>query len=262
MRYTNWLILLLLLSFSGSAQTFLTGKVHKAGSPEILVSVSIQNHTQRKYELSDEGGNYRIPARDGDMLTFSSVGYAPDTLIVTTALLSADCPVELETRIISLPSFRMGSLSNYQLDSTARREEYKWIYEHGEQKRLEKERHSDGVGVSLNLFRNASHEDKDRENLKKRLMNEEEQHYIDYRYSREYISRLTHLKGDSLQKFMEHYRPSYDYARKAANVDILIFINDSFKKFKSMPAGSDPAAPPAPPTPPADSSAAQKQGEQ
>jgi hypothetical protein len=41
---------------------------------------------------------------------------------------------------------------------------------------------------------------------------------------------------------MEHYRPTYDYARKAANVDILIFINDSFKKFHSLPSATDSVA--------------------
>jgi len=233
----------MLLSFlSGSAQTFLTGKVRKKGSAEILVSVSIQNHTQRKYDLSDEGGNYRIPAREGDQLFFSSVGFITDTLIVTSDMLAGDFPVLLETRIVALPSFQVGSLSNYQLDSMARREEYKWIYEHGNVQRVEKERHGDGVGLSLDLFRNASKGDKDREKLKKRLLKEEEQHYIDYRYNREFISRLTHLKGDSLQKFMEQYRPTYDYTRKAANVDILIFINDSFKKFKTMPWPNDRAS--------------------
>jgi hypothetical protein len=242
MRYTYSIILLLLISFSGSAQTFLTGKVRKKESTEIIVSVSIQNHTQRKYDLSDEGGNYRIPAREGDLLTFSSVGFITDTLVVTPVMLAGDCPVFLVTRIVALPSFQVGSLSNYQLDSMARREEYKWIYDHANAQRVEKERKGDGVGLSLDLFRNASREDRDREKLKKRILKEEEQHYIDYRYSREYISRLTHLKGDSLQKFMEEYRPSYDFARKAATVDILIFINDSYKQFRTLPPLPNPAS--------------------
>jgi hypothetical protein len=236
MRYTYTIILLLLISVSGSAQTFLTGKVHNRESTEILVSVSIQNHTQRKYDLSDEGGNYRIPAREGDKLIFSSVGYITDTLIVTAAMLSADCPVNMEPRVVSLQSVTVGSLSNYQLDSIARREQYSWIYDRGKQKLMEKERKGDGVGVSMNILRNSSREEKDWEKLKKRLLKEEEQHYIDYRYSREYVSRLTRLEGDSLQKFMQQYRPSYEYARKAANVDILVFISDSSKKFRGLPS--------------------------
>jgi len=244
MRYAYTFILFLLISHGGSAQTFLTGKVRKKESTEYLVSVSIQNITQRKYDLSDERGNYQIPAKEGDQLAFSSVGYRTDTLIVTPVMLAGDCPIFLEPRVETLRSFQVGSLSNYQLDSMARREEYKWIYEHGNVQRVEKERKGDGVGISLDLFRNASRKDMDREKLKKRLIREEQEHYIDYRYSREYVSRLTHLKGDSLQKFMEQFRPSYDYTRKAATVDILIFVNDSYKTFRSYPAQNSPPSPP------------------
>jgi hypothetical protein len=238
MRYLFPTILLLLLTISGFSQTFLTGKVRKKETSEILISVSIQNLSLNKYDLSDEGGNYRIPAREGDVLTFSSVGYLKDTLVVSKAMLSGDNPVFLEPRVVELPTFEVGSASGYQQDSIERRQEYKWIYDHGTQEKWVKERKGDGVGVSMNIFRGSSHEEKDWDKLKKRLIKEEEQHYIDYRYSREYVSRLTHLQGDSLQKFMELYRPTYDYARKAAQVDILVFINDSYKKFQALPAST------------------------
>ncbi len=210
----------------------------------MLVSVSIQNHTQRKYDLSDVGGSYRIPAREGDLVIFSSAGYVTDTLLITSVMLGGDYPVFLEARIVTLKSVRIGSLSNYQLDSIERREDYKWVYDHGNEKLVEKERKGDGVGVNISLFRSGSRSDKEREVLKKRLIKEEEDHYIDFRYSREYVSRLTHLKGDSLEKFMEQYRPTYDFVRKVATVDILLFINDSYIKFLASPANlANPTTP-------------------
>jgi len=85
--------------------------------------------------------------------------------------------------------------------------------------------------VGIAIFRNTASVDQQRERLKKRLLKEEEDHYIDSRYSPDYVAKLTHLGGDSLFRFMRDFRPTYDYCRKAATVDILIFINDSFKKF-------------------------------
>lgn len=232
MRYTAFLIIIfLVLSHCGYAQRFLTGRVLKKDSKEFLVSVSIENKTQRRHDLSDERGTYRIQSSQGDVLIFTHVGYQADTIIVDTAMQAADYPVYLEPKAQTLRAVEVGSLSNYQLDSMARREEYGWVYDHGTPPRLERKRSGDGVGISMNIFRNASKEDQDREKLKKRLMREEEEHYIDFRYSREYVSRLTKLKGDSLQQFMMHYRPTYDYCRKAASVDILVYVNDSFKKF-------------------------------
>ena len=232
MRYTSYLtIAFLLFSCQGFAQHFLTGKVLKKDSKEFLVSVSIENKTQRRHDLSDERGTYRIQSAQGDVLVFSHVGYRPDTIVVDTSMQAGDYPVYMEPRAQTLKAVEVGSLSNYQLDSLARREEYSWVYDHGNPPRLEHKRSGDGVGISLDIFRNASREDKDREKLKKRLMREEEEYYIDFRCSREYISRLTKLKGDSLQQFMMHFRPTYEYCRKAATVDILVFVNDSYKKF-------------------------------
>jgi len=225
---------LLLFSLSGSSQQFLTGKVYKRESTEPLVSVSIYNLSRRIHDLSEESGSYRIQVAPGERVSFSSVGYRSDTLTVTADMLAGDYPEYLEPRVQTLQTVTVGSLSNYQLDSMARRNEYSWIYEHGNVNRLEKDRKgADGVGVSIDLFKNASSIDKQRERLKKRLLKEEQDYYVDSRYSREYVSRLTHLRGDSLQKFVTTYRPTYDFCRKAATVDILVFISDSFKKFKN-----------------------------
>jgi hypothetical protein len=231
MRYTIYLFIMLLSCLSGWAQQFLTGKIRKEASTEILVSVSIHNTTQQKFDLSEENGSYRIQAAPGDRVIFSYVGYKADTVNITTDMLSGDYPVYMEPRAQTLKAVRVGEMNNYQLDSMARRQEYSWIYDHGEQKLVERERKGDGVGVNLAIFRHSSSIDKQREGLKKRLVREEEDHYVDYRYSRDYVAKLTHLQGDSLFRFMRDFRPSYDYCRKAATVDILVFINDSFKKF-------------------------------
>jgi hypothetical protein len=234
MRITICAILFLLLfSFSGKSQQFLTGKVFKKESTEVLVSVSIYNISRRLHDLSEENGSYRIQVAPGERVIFSSVGYRADTIAVTDDMLSGDYPVYLEPKAQTLQAVTVGSLSNYQLDSMARRNEYSWIYDHGNVNRLERDRKgADGVGVSIDLFKNASSIDKQRERLKKRLLKEEQEYYVDFRYPREYIARLTHLQGDSLQKFVTSYRPSYDYCRKAATVDILVFISDSIKKFR------------------------------
>jgi hypothetical protein len=87
------------------------------------------------------------------------------------------------------------------------------------------------VGVTLNIFRNTSSAAKQRIKLEKRLDKEEEDYFVDSRYNKDYVTKITKLKGDSLVEFMRKYRPSYDYCRKAANVDILVYINDSYKQY-------------------------------
>ncbi|HWK02487.1 MAG TPA: carboxypeptidase-like regulatory domain-containing protein [Puia sp.] len=233
MRQITYLLLFMLPGFTGFAQQFLTGKVRKKENLEILSSVSIYNQTERTHKLSDEEGNYRIMVEPGDIVIFSCVGYHADTITVSAKILGAEFPILLDLRPVSLQAVTVGSLSNYQLDSLERRQVYSWIYEQEPQPVVERQRQGDGVGVELNVIPHGSSEVRQRLQLKKRILREEQQHYVNFRFSADYISRLTHLENDSLKQFMVRYRPTYDFCRKAANVDILVYINDSFKKFKN-----------------------------
>lgn len=233
MRYITYpLLLCLLFTFPGRAQTFLTGKIFRKNSTETLQSVSIHNITQQRYDLSEENGSYSIAAAPGDHIAFSSVGYKTDTLTVSASLLTAVCPIYLDIRPQTLQAVRVGEFSNYQLDSMDRRKEYAWVYDHDNTPKVAKDRQgADGVGVTFNIFRNSSSAAKQRISLKKRLDKEEQDYYVDSRYNKDYVAKITRLKGDSLKEFMQRYRPSYEYCRKAANVDILIYINDSYKLY-------------------------------
>jgi len=233
MRHITYLLFFVLSCFSGFAQQSLSGKVRKKENQETLGSVNIYNQTQRKHNLSDEEGNYRIAASPGDVVIFSFVGYRTDTVAVTAALLRADYPVLMDLRAVSLQAVTVGSLSNYQLDSLERRQVYSWIYEQEPQPVVERQRQGDGVGVELNVIPHGSSEVRYRLQLKKRILKEEDKHYVDFRFSPEYVSHLTRLQGDSLKQFMVRFRPTYEYCRKAANVDMLVYISDSFKKFKN-----------------------------
>lgn len=226
------LLLFFLCSLTCSAQQFLTGKIYKKNSNETLLSVSIHNITGNRYDLSDEDGSYHIQAMPGDHISFSSVGYKADTITITASLLTAACNIYLDIRPQELQAVRVGQYSNYQLDSMDRRKEYAWVYEHENTPHVARDRQgADGVGVTLNIFRNTSSAAKQRIHLEKRLAKEEEDYYVDFRYNESYVTKITHLKGDSLKEFMRRYRPSYDYCRKAANVDILVYINDSYKQY-------------------------------
>src|ERR1700759_5218937 len=109
MRYITYPLLLCLVSFLHvSGQQFLTGKIYKANSTEHLISVSIHNISQQRYDLSEEDGSYRIQAAPGDHISFSSVGYKADTLTVTASLLTAACPIYLDIRAQTLQAARVG----------------------------------------------------------------------------------------------------------------------------------------------------------
>jgi hypothetical protein len=234
MRYTYIFFSLFLFSLSalnGNAQQYLQGKIYEKGSTDSLISVSIHNITIQRYDLSEEDGTYKIQASPGNHIAFSSVGFKTDTITVTASLLTADCPIYLDIRPVTLQAVRVGELSNYQLDSIDRHREYSWIYDRTPTPRFDPDRKGDGVGIQMNVFRKTSTPAKQRERLEKRLVREEQDYYVSFRYNKDYVAKITHLAGDSLKDFMKKYRPSYDYCRKAAMVDILVYINDCYKLY-------------------------------
>ncbi len=223
--------LLLFFSCEGFAQRSFMGKIHKKGGPELLMYVTIQNRNKQKFNESDMGGNFKIAAEQGDTVLFTSAGYKPDTVIVSAYMLAEPFDIYMEPHVVTLAAVRVGSLSNYQMDSLERWKDYDWLAPKAKIKLTDKERHGDGVGISFSpQFK--TDEDKQKARLKKRLEEEEQEFYIDFRFSKEYVTRLTHFQGDTLQRFMKEYRPVYSFCRDASSQDMLLYVNDCLKKFK------------------------------
>jgi hypothetical protein len=223
--------LLLFLSGEAFAQRSFTGKIHKKGGSELLMAVSVQNRTRKRFDISDMGGNFRVIADQGDTVLFSSAGYKPDTVIVSAYMLTESYDIYMEPHAVYLAPVVVGSLSNYQMDSLERWKDYTWLAPKGKIKLMDRERHGDGVGISFSpQFR--TDEDKQKERLRKRLEQDEQEFYIDFRFSKEYVARLTRFQGDSLQQFLKIYRPSYNFCRSATSVDMLLYVNDSMRKYK------------------------------
>ena len=71
------------------------------------------------------GGNYKIPASPGDTILFTSASYQRDTVIVSDYMLAESWLVDLNPKITVLPKANVEEISNYQMDSLKRHEEYK-----------------------------------------------------------------------------------------------------------------------------------------
>ena len=69
--------------------------------------------------------------------------------------------------------------------------------------------------------------------FKKVLVRDENNRYVDSRFSERLVVELTGLKDDSLLNFMDRYRPTIAEIKKMTDYDIRIYINSSMSKFKS-----------------------------
>ncbi|MFT3936292.1 MAG: hypothetical protein QM726_21865 [Chitinophagaceae bacterium] len=226
-------LILLVFSLKGLAQQYLSGKILKRGSPDIVEGVNIKNRTAGKYNKSDMGGNYRIAASPGDTIYFTSAGYVPDTIIAGASMLLREYDVYLKSNIVALPVVEVDALSKYEADSLQRRIDYANLYNRKHPIKLMNEKIPyDKPGFSFSPIGYFSKREKSKRRLLKRLKEEDENEYVDVRFARTKVAQLTRLTGDSLQQFMILYRPSYAYCRVATNTDISLYINDKLILFK------------------------------
>lgn len=149
-------------------------------------------------------------------------------------------------RTIQLNEVRIQVTRNYKDDSLALRKEYAKVFDHqtpgwksllASKNRIAKSPYPSNSTSSiagLNLFAVIALIRKNKSpvaKLQKRLLKEEEYHFVDQSFSAEKIRLLTRLSGDSLVQFTEYYRPQAEVARKMTDYEMMLYIKKSYTKF-------------------------------
>jgi len=212
-----------------NAQATVKGKIYEAETDSAISAANIYNLTTKLSVRSDANGNYSIAATEGEQLVFSMVGFKPDTVIVSYSMLLIQHDVTLYKQVVTLKPVTV--TSNYQADSLARRNYYSHMYE-----KLPgvtgRNTPSHGFGVVLSPLSYFSREARQKRQLKKRLVKEEQEYYVDRSFPIQWVEKVTQLHGDSLYRFMYRYRPSYSFCRKTSREQMLLYINEKLKEFK------------------------------
>ena len=230
-RPTLILLLLLNICFEITAQNNVKGKVYDSQTDSTIAGVNVYNLNTKLSVRSGSDGSYTIAASEGDRIMFSRIGFRPDTATVIYSMLLALHEVTLYKEIITLKNVTV--TSSYQMDSLSRRNYYNDIY--AKQPGITGfNRPPDGFGVSVSPLSYFSYRAKQKRQLKKRLLKQEEESYVDRSFPKEWVSKLTGLRGDSLSRFMMLYRPSYKFCRKTNREKMLLYVNDKLKEFKKI----------------------------
>ena len=207
----------------------LKGKIYEAQTDSSIAAVNIYNLNTKQLVRSGIGGNYAIAAAEDEQIVFSMTGFKPDTVTVTYSMLLTQYDVTLYKQVVVLKNVTV--TSSYEAYSMERRNYYSNIYD--KQPGITgRNTPASGFGISLSPFSYFSSEARQKRQLKKRLIKQEQEDYIDRCFPVEWVAKLTGLKGDSLTRFMILYRPSYEFCRKTNRDKMLLYINEKLKEFK------------------------------
>ncbi len=217
--------MLVFISPSLLAQVKVTGRVYETND-SLIVAATVRNKNRRISTYSDREGRYSIFADEGDTLLFSAAGFMPDTVTVQLHMLYVPYDVTMTRKAVLLEGVEISS--SYRQDSIDRHNFYANVLK----KYKVATRPENGFGISFSPTSIFSKAAKRKRELKKRLLKQDKEDYIDRSFPQEWVAHLTRLKGDSLSMFMFRYRPSYEFCRSTDQAGMILYINDKLKEFK------------------------------
>lgn len=183
-------------------------------------------------------GEFTTTAATGDTLVAAVHGYLVDTLTVRsqkTVLFS------LRRNSILLQEVTVtDTAKNPQERLKQIKKEYKDIYRKGDPQDLLTTGGSNnlgGAGLGIDaLYSLLSKEGKNARYLQEIIERDYREMIINYRFTKSLVSGVTGLTGESLEDFMQQYRPSYYFILSASDYSLISYIKDSFKQYQKNPA--------------------------
>jgi len=241
------LLLLLFITNLSSAQD-LKGTIKDKHSGDILIGVSIKVASHSTH--SDGYGRFILSdIKLGDTITFSSIGYREEKYIVGNSNLD-NLVIYMEQTAILLDEVKINPLRNYKADSLKFREEFAKTFNYSKPKFKDifitknyssnVPRHPNQASnstaslISVDVLSVISLFGKKRNpqsKLQQKLIKKEEEQYLDNIFSKRMVQNLTGLKGDSLQTFMQLYRPNIDTAKYMSDYDIILYLKKSYQEY-------------------------------
>lgn len=178
-----------------------------------------------------------------DTLRVTCVGYVPYTYTVYN--IHTDT-IYIEPALIQLEDVRIRT-RNYKADLIGLRKEYAKWFDHNKPALRDLLKndlpyiatdhgsaYTDTNIGGLNLLavvrifsRNKTKEAR----LQKQLQDDEQANYVVHRFSKSKVELITHMQGDSLQDFMDTYRPAITRLTQMTDYDVLIYIKTSYTEF-------------------------------
>lgn len=229
-------VVLLILSQPVSAQIEVSGNVFDNSKLYTVPYVGVYS-TSGASDVTDSAGAYHLKVAPTDSIYFTYGGKSTmkfpvkDIKSYNSFDISLHAKVEHKYKLLNPVTV---FTDNYTLDSLENREKYAKIF--GDDRPRINSTYDPGGTAGLDLdgligafqFR----KNKQQKAFRNRLLEEEQEKYIDYRFSSQTITRITGLKGDSLIAYKIKYRPDYYFVANSTLAQFYQYILQTSYAFR------------------------------
>lgn len=215
------------------------GTVYDRSRYFAMPGVSVMS-TAGQGTMTDSTGQYRLHVSRKDSIFFSYLGKATVKFPIRTIDPNSPLDISLAIAVDSLPLVVVRPKA-YRYDSMENRDEYRKIFDYEPDYIGQGQ---GGAGINLDMLFGARR-NRQMLALKARLIEEEQEKYVDYRFNRPLVRRITGLERPALDLFMKMYRPTYDFIKSFENdYDYYKYIKDCSIYFtRTYNIDSPPASP-------------------
>jgi len=238
LRLRSTILLLLgffLFSADLDAQLYkVRGTVYDSSQHYPLEAVSVIS-TSGRGTVTNSEGVYEIDVLATDSIFFSYLGKPTMKFPIATIQNILQFNISLHVSIPTLKEVKIRP-RNYRQDSIQNREDYAKVFNYQKPKlKTVTPQYGAGVGFDLDEIVNMFRFKRNRSiaNFQKRLLQQEEDKFIDYRFSKSLVRRLTLLTGNELDSFMRLYRPSYTFTKFANDYDFQAYIKQAHLRYEN-----------------------------
>ena len=239
-RYTIFFLLLFLLAAVKETAAQYKVKGHVLDSSRIfpIELVTVQS-TGGKITVTDTTGFYTIDVAERDSIWFSYLGKPTPKYPVLKIADVTQFDFALRVKVDVMKEVRIKT-RNYKDDSVQNRRDYAKAFDFrrpslGTMTSVTSTGAGFDVAEIIRLFQ--FRKNRNMEKFRERLEQEERDKFIDHRFTKGLVKRLTGIqKEEELSDFMKKYRPTYEFTAGTSEYDFQFFIKIAYDEYRKTKA--------------------------
>ncbi|MFA6249047.1 MAG: hypothetical protein WC615_19045 [Mucilaginibacter sp.] len=220
-------LLLITLFFSSAAfaQAPFNGRVLELKTRIGLAGIRVENLNSKKATVTNNTGNFSIPAKNGDLLTFKGFAYSVDTLLVTEPWAKEIFlePLNNELQPVNITTAETKNINTY----------YDPLY-HGQPVVYARDKKGYLTGGIIWRIWYWKKDAKKKAKLEEKQRKYDIMYNISLVFTPKTIGNYVPLTGPELDNFITLYTPT-PAVYSANDFNLVNYLNDCYKKYQELP---------------------------